>query len=53
MIGFYLLVTACILVLGPTQPPIQGEVRIFMPGVKFPGREANHLPSSSAKVKNG
>jgi hypothetical protein len=32
--------------LGPTQPPIQG-----VPGVKQPGREADHSPPTSAEVK--
>jgi hypothetical protein len=32
--------------LGPTQPPIQGE-----PGVKRPGREADHSPPTGAEVK--
>jgi hypothetical protein len=32
--------------LGPTQPPIQ-----WVPGVKRPGREADHSPRPSAEVK--
>jgi hypothetical protein len=32
--------------LGPTQPPIQ-----WVPGVKRPGREADHSPPTSAEVK--
>jgi hypothetical protein len=40
--------TACRPALGPTQPPIQ-----WVPGVKRPGREADHSPPSSAEVKNG
>jgi hypothetical protein len=34
--------------LGPTQPRIQ-----CLPGIKRPGREADHSPPSSAGVKNG
>jgi hypothetical protein len=34
--------------LGPTQPSIQ-----WLPGVKRPGREADHTPPSSVEVKNG
>jgi len=33
--------------LGPTQSPIW-----WVPGVKRPGREADHLPPSDAEVKN-
>jgi hypothetical protein len=32
--------------LGPTQPPIQ-----WVPGVKQPGRDVDHLPPTSAEVK--
>jgi hypothetical protein len=41
------------LVLGPTQLPIQWVPAALSPGVKRPGCEANHLPSSRAEVKNG
>jgi len=33
---------------GLTHPPIQ-----WAPGLKWPGRDANHSPSSNAEVKNG
>jgi hypothetical protein len=33
--------------LGPIQPPIQ-----WVPGVKQPGREADHSPASNAEIKN-
>jgi hypothetical protein len=36
--------------LGPTQPSINGY-RVSFPGVKRPGREVDHPPSSSARVK--
>jgi hypothetical protein len=36
------------LALGLTQPPIQ-----WVPGVKRPGREADHSPPSSTQIKNG
>jgi hypothetical protein len=36
--------------LGPIQPPIQW---VLSPAVKRQGREADHSPPSSAKVKNG
>jgi hypothetical protein len=39
--------------LGPTQPPIQRLPGALSPGVKCPGREADHSPQSRAKVKNG
>jgi hypothetical protein len=32
--------------LGPTQPPVQ-----WLPGIKWPGREADQLPPSSSNVK--
>jgi hypothetical protein len=35
------------LALGPTQPPVQ-----WVPGVKRPGRGADHPPSPSAEVEN-
>jgi len=38
--------------LGPAQPPIQGVPGALSLGVKQLGCEADHLPSSSAKVKN-
>jgi hypothetical protein len=37
--------------LGPTQPPIQWIPGALSPGVKRPGREADHWPLSSADVK--
>jgi hypothetical protein len=40
------------LVLGPTQPPIQGVPGALSLGVKWPGHEADHSATSSAEVKN-
>jgi hypothetical protein len=40
-------------VLGPTQPPIQWVLGTLSPGVKWPGREADHSPPSSVEVKSG
>jgi hypothetical protein len=37
--------------LGPTQPPVQWVPGALSLGVKRPEREADHLPPSSAKVK--
>jgi hypothetical protein len=37
--------------LGPTQPPIQWVPGALSPGVKRPGREADHPPPTSAEVK--
>jgi hypothetical protein len=37
--------------LGFTQPPIQWVPEAFSPGVKRPGREADHSPPNSAEVK--
>jgi hypothetical protein len=39
-------------VLGPTQPPIQWVERTLSPGVKRPGREADHSFPTNAEVKN-
>jgi hypothetical protein len=39
------------LVLGPTQPPIQWVPGALSSEVKQPGREADHSPPASAKVK--
>jgi hypothetical protein len=38
--------------LGPSQPPIQWVLGPISPGIKRPGREADHSPPSSAEVKN-
>jgi hypothetical protein len=40
------------LALEHTQPPIQGVPETLSAGVKQPGPQADHLPPSSAKVKN-
>jgi hypothetical protein len=37
--------------LGPTQPPIQLVPEVLSPGIKGPGREADHSPPTSAGVK--
>jgi hypothetical protein len=39
------------LALESTQPPIQWVLGALSPGVKRQGREADHSPSASAKVK--
>jgi hypothetical protein len=36
---------------GPPQPPIQWVLGALSPGVKWPGREADHSPPTSAEVK--
>jgi hypothetical protein len=38
--------------LGHTQPPIQCVSGTLSPGLKQPGREADHTPPSTAEVKN-
>jgi hypothetical protein len=48
----FLFTTASRQALRPTQPPIQGVLRVLSPGVKRPGREAGHSPNFSAEVKN-
>jgi hypothetical protein len=37
--------------LGPTQPPVHWVPGALSLGVKWPGREADHSPPSSAEVK--
>jgi hypothetical protein len=37
---------------GSTQPPIQWVPGAFSPGVKRPGREADHSPPANAELKN-
>jgi len=48
----FLINTGCLMALGPTQPPIRWVSGVLSLGVNLPGREANHLPPSSAEVKN-
>jgi hypothetical protein len=47
----FLFSTSSRLVVGPTQPPIQWVLGALSPGVKQQGREADHSPPTSAKVK--
>jgi hypothetical protein len=49
--GIFLFITMSRMSLGPTQPPIQWVPGALSLGVKWPGHEADHSPSSSAKVK--
>jgi hypothetical protein len=48
----FLFFTASRPVLGPAQPPIQRVPAAFTPGVKRPGREADHSPPSNVEAKN-
>jgi len=48
----FLLSTASRPALGPTQPPTQWVAGALSPEVKWPGREADNSPPSSAEVKN-
>jgi hypothetical protein len=48
---FFLFTTASRPVLESTQPPIQWVPGALLLGVKWPGCEADHLPSSSAEIK--
>jgi hypothetical protein len=50
-LGIFLFTTASRTALGPTQPPIQWVLGALSPGIKRPGREADHSPPSSAEVK--
>jgi hypothetical protein len=51
-VGIFLFTTASRPALGPTQPPIQWVPGALYLGLKRPGSEADHLPPSSAGVKN-
>jgi hypothetical protein len=48
----FLFTTASRLGLRPTQPPFHWVSVAVSLGVKWPGREADHTPPSSAEVKN-
>jgi hypothetical protein len=50
--GLFVFVTACTANPVPIQPPTYPVTRVFTPRIKRPGRDANHPPPSSAKVKN-
>jgi hypothetical protein len=50
--GFFLFATTSRPALGPTQCLIEWVPGTLTPAVKRPGREADHLPPSSAEVKN-
>jgi hypothetical protein len=49
----FLFSTASRPALGPTRSRIQRIPGTFFPGVKRPGREANHSPPTNTEVKNG
>jgi len=49
----YLSTKTSRLTLGCTQLPFQWVLEVLSPGVNQPEREGGHLPTSSAKVKNG
>jgi hypothetical protein len=50
-LGIFLFTTASRAALGPTQPLIKWLPGARSLGIKLPGREADHLPPSSAEVK--
>jgi len=50
--GIFLFTTASRMAPGPTQPPIQSVPGALSLRVKRPGREVDHSPPSSDKVKN-
>jgi len=50
-LGIFLFTTASRTIMGPTQLPIQWVPGALPLGIKRPGREADHSPSSSAEVK--
>jgi len=52
MMGFFLFATMFRLALGTIQPLRQWVQGPLTPGVKLSGREADHSPPFSTKVKN-
>jgi hypothetical protein len=52
MVELLLHFTAFTLALGTTQPPTRWVQGTLSTGVKQPGREAGHSPSSSPEIKN-
>jgi len=50
-LGIFLFTTAPRTARGPTQSPIQWVTGVLSLEVKWPGREADHSPPSSAEVK--
>jgi hypothetical protein len=52
MLGIFLFTTVFRTALEPTQSPIQWVLEALSLGVNLPGREADHLPPSTAEVKN-
>jgi hypothetical protein len=48
--GFFLDATASRPALDTAQPPIQNVPGVLTPGIKRPGREADHSSPSSAEV---
>jgi hypothetical protein len=50
-LGIFLFTTVSRIALGLTQAPIQWVPGALSLGVKCPGCEADHLPPSSAEVK--
>jgi hypothetical protein len=48
----FLRSTSSRLVLGPTKPLVLWVPVALSPGVKRPGRDADHSPPTSAEVKN-
>jgi hypothetical protein len=51
-LGIFLFSTASRPALGPTQPPMKCVPGAHSVGVKRPAHEVDHLPPSSAEVKN-
>jgi hypothetical protein len=49
----FIVTTASRQDLGPTQPSVEWVLGAVSPSINRPGREAGHLPPSSADVKNG
>jgi hypothetical protein len=45
------IIIIIIIIMGPTEPPIQLIPGALLLWVKLPGREADHSPPSSAEVK--
>jgi hypothetical protein len=52
MMGFFRFAIEFRPALGPTHPPIERVSGVISPGIKWPGREADHSPPFCVEVKN-
>jgi hypothetical protein len=51
-LGVFIFTTVSRPALGPTHPPIQWVPAAFSLGIKHPGHEADHSPTSTAEFED-